>query len=121
MSKKQLNDWASKAKLVHDLRVYGSRRCDENENAQALAMKWIKSKKANVASSGWATYAGVLATTPDEDLDVKEIKGLLKEIETRIDKAPRSCPLYDEWIRHRRRDLRQTAPPSGKGNSQKDR
>jgi 3-methyladenine DNA glycosylase AlkD len=64
MSKKQLNDWASKANwyMISEYTVPGV--ATENENAQALAMKWIKSKKANVASSGWATYAGVLATTP---------------------------------------------------------
>ena len=51
-------------------------------------MKWIKSKKENVASCGWATYSGVVAIRPDEELDLKEIKGLLQQVEREIENAP---------------------------------
>jgi len=50
----------------------------ENPDARDLAIQWIKSKKQRVASSGWCTYAGLVAVKPDEELDVSEIGGLLR-------------------------------------------
>ena len=51
-------------------------------------MKWIKSKKEHVASSGWATYANMIALRDDDELDLKEIKSLLKQIEKEVHDAP---------------------------------
>lgn len=87
MTKKQLNDWAKNGTwyMVSEYSVPGV--AAENDDAAALAMKWIKAKKDNVASSGWATYAAVLSTRDDDELDLKEIKGLLKQVETTIQKA----------------------------------
>lgn len=87
MTRKQLNDWANQASwhMLSEYTVPGV--AHENPNAPSLALKWIKSKKEGVASAGWNTYAGILATTPDDELDLNEINGLLKEIEKNIDKA----------------------------------
>jgi len=88
MNNKQLNDWANKGSwsFVSEYAVPGV--ASENKNARALALKWIKSKKENVATTGWATYVGFIATSPDDEIDLDEIKDLLKQIETTIDKAP---------------------------------
>jgi hypothetical protein len=43
-------------------------------------VRWIKSKKEHVASSGWSTYAGLVATKPDEALDLAEIEDLLSAV-----------------------------------------
>ncbi len=88
MSKKQLDDWAKNASwyMISEYTVPGV--AAENKNARELAMKWIKSKKENIASSGWTTYAGVVAMLPDEELDLAEIKDLLKHIEENISRAP---------------------------------
>ena len=59
----------------------------ENPHARDLALKWMKSKNENIASSGWCTYAGIVATTPDEDLDLAEIKDLLNVVAKEIDGA----------------------------------
>ena len=87
MTKKELESWAKAAKwyMVSEYTVPGV--AHENEHAHALATKWIKSKQENVASSGWATYAGILATRDDKDLDLVEIKSLLKKIEKEIHSA----------------------------------
>ncbi len=59
----------------------------ESAHGRDLAMKWIDSKKEHVATCGWSTYAGIVTTTPDEDLDLAEVKSLLKRIENEIDSA----------------------------------
>lgn len=88
MSKTQLNAWATKAPwhMISEYTVPGVTA--ESKHAHSLAVKWIKSKKENVAAAGWCTYSGVIATRPDDELDIGEIKDLLKHIEKNIHKAP---------------------------------
>lgn len=45
----------------------------ESSYGHELAMEWIKSDKENIASAGWATYSNLLALTPDDKLNKKEI------------------------------------------------
>ncbi|MEM7457346.1 MAG: DNA alkylation repair protein [Planctomycetota bacterium] len=88
MTKKQLDDWAKKAPwhMVSEYSVPGV-TC-ESKHSRALAMKWIKAKKEGVASCGWNTYSGIVTTTDDDELDLKEVEALLKKVEKEIDKAP---------------------------------
>ena len=88
MTKKQLDSWAKNAswQMLSEYTVPGV--TTESTLAHDLATEWIKSKKESVASSGWNTYAGIVTVTPDEDLDLAEIKSLLKKIEKEIDSAP---------------------------------
>jgi 3-methyladenine DNA glycosylase AlkD len=88
MTKRQLESWAKGASwhMVAECTVPGV--ATENPHAQTLAMKWIKSKQESIASCGWSTYGGIIATTPDEDLDLGEIRQLLKRVEQEIKKAP---------------------------------
>jgi predicted ATPase len=59
----------------------------ENPDAHDLATQWIKSKKEHVASSGWATYSGLVALKPDAELDLAEIERLLAAIPKEIHSA----------------------------------
>ena len=78
MSTKQLNQWAEGAANVQMISEYTVPWVTvENPHARDLAIQWINAKKEHVASSGWCTYSGLLATKPDEALDLKEIEGLL--------------------------------------------
>lgn len=88
MTKKQLDSWAKNAswQMISEYTVPGV--ATESKHARDLAMKWIKSKKESVASSGWNTYAGIVTVTSDKDLDLAEINSLLKEIERKIDASP---------------------------------
>jgi len=52
----------------------------EHPEGRALAVEWIGSKKEHVATSGWCTYSGLVAVTPDEMLDLAEIEKLLAKI-----------------------------------------
>ena len=88
MTKTQLNAWARNAnwQMISEYTVPGV--ATESKHGRDLAMKWIDSKKECIASSGWNTYAGVVTVTPDDELDLAEIKALLKRVENEIDAAP---------------------------------
>lgn len=88
MSKSDLDKWAKNAswQMVGEYTVPWV--ASENEHGRAMAMKWIKSKSESIAASGWNTYAGLLAIAADEDLDLDEIKSLLKKIESDLEKSP---------------------------------
>jgi hypothetical protein len=77
MTKKQLQSWARGAdwQLISEYTVPWV--ASESAHGHDLAMKWIDSKQEHVAACGWCTYAGLVATTPDADLDLAEIKSLL--------------------------------------------
>ena len=78
MSKQQLNAWAEGAANLRMISEYTVPWVTvENPHARELAKQWIKSKQEHVASSGWCTYSGLLATTPDVALDLAEIESLL--------------------------------------------
>ena len=88
MTKRQLDTWVKGSKwyMIGEYAVPWV--TSESPHARDLAKKWIKSKQERVAASGWCTYAGILAITPDENLDQAEIKGLLDQVAREIDAAP---------------------------------
>jgi len=78
MTPKQLNAWAEGAANLQMIAEYTVPWVTvENPQGRDRAMQWIKSKKEHVASSGWCSYSGLLATKADEALDLAEIEGLL--------------------------------------------
>jgi len=60
----------------------------EHAQARELALKWIGSKKEHVAAAGWCTYGGLVATKPDVELDLDEIRGLLDRVVKEIGGVP---------------------------------
>ena len=87
MNKTELNAWAKSAdwQMIAEYTVPWV--ASESPHGRDVAMKWIDDKKEHVAAAGWNTYSGLLATIADEDLDLKEIKALLKRVEKEIDGA----------------------------------
>jgi 3-methyladenine DNA glycosylase AlkD len=88
MSKKQIDDWAKSAGCEAISAYIVPWVATESPHARELALKWMKSKSPAIASSGWCTYAGIVATTPDEELNLDEIKGLLAMVVKTIHDAP---------------------------------
>ena len=88
MSREQLDEWARGAtwQMIAEYTVPGV--ASKSRHAREIASRWIDSGKEEVASSGWNTYAGIVAFTRDEELDLAEIEALLARIETGIDAAP---------------------------------
>jgi 3-methyladenine DNA glycosylase AlkD len=80
MSKGQLNKWARQATwyMISEYTVPGV--ASENSAARELALKWMDAKKESVAACGWCTYAGLVATRPDNELALPEIQQLLERV-----------------------------------------
>jgi 3-methyladenine DNA glycosylase AlkD len=57
-------------------------------HGRELGLKWIDSPKPLVAAAGWATLASLASITPDDGLDLSELKALLFRVETSIHSAP---------------------------------
>ena len=88
MTTKQLNDWADATANLQMIAEYTVPWVTvENPQGRELALEWMKSKKEHVAASGWCTYSGLLATKPDEKLELAEIEGLLKIVVKEIHKT----------------------------------
>ena len=87
MTRGQLDDWAKSAwwYLLSEYAVPFV--AAEHPKATNIAMKWIKSKKENVASSGWSTYGMAISILPDDALDLQQIRDLLKMVETNLDSS----------------------------------
>jgi 3-methyladenine DNA glycosylase AlkD len=88
MTKGLLNEWAKKASWTMISEYTVPWVASESKHARALALEWMNSKKESVASSGWNTYSGHVTVTPDEELDLKEVEGLLERAVKQIDRAP---------------------------------
>ena len=88
MTKKDLSRWVEKA--------YGGSLPSAtvpwvaagNPHGHELALEWIESSKPIVASVGWATLSGLVATKDDAELDMAELKRLLQHVEKTIHKSP---------------------------------
>lgn len=87
MTKKQLDTWAKQASWFMISEYVVPKVATESRHCHALALQWMKSKKELVASAGWCTYAGYATVTPDADLDLAEIQGLLERVEESLDAA----------------------------------
>jgi 3-methyladenine DNA glycosylase AlkD len=89
LTPRQLNDLAANAVGLQMISEYTVPwMAVENADGRALALEWMASKNEAIAASGWASYAGLLAVTPDEKLDLAEIERLLAKIEKEIHTAP---------------------------------
>jgi hypothetical protein len=88
MSKRQLERWA-KATTCETLCGYTVPWvATESSYGRELALKWIDSNKESIAVMGWSTYAGIVASKADDELDLDEIRGLLSRVADEIDTAP---------------------------------
>jgi hypothetical protein len=89
MTEAQLNQWADAAANLQMISEYTVPWVTvENPHARELALSWIQSKKEHVVTSGWTAYSGLLATQPDDALDLAEIEGLLNTVVKSITTAP---------------------------------
>jgi len=84
ITKTQLNQWVKAAYWSYLSEYTVPWVAAETPFGFELGLKWIESKKENVASSGWATLAYITSVTEDENLDIKTYKKLLKRVEKEI-------------------------------------
>lgn len=88
MTKKQLDHWAKTAwwYMLSEYAVAGV--AAEHKDAVGIAKKWMKSRKENIASSGWSTYSRVVSIYDDSELDIAEIKELIQRAKDEMADAP---------------------------------
>lgn len=84
ISKGTLQNWAKKAYwyLIAEYTVAGV--AAESDYALELSREWMKSEEEMVAVCGWSTYSNYISITPDEKLDIAEIKTLLTQVKNSI-------------------------------------
>jgi 3-methyladenine DNA glycosylase AlkD len=93
MTKKDLQRWVQNATSEALCGYTVPWVAAESPHGREMALKWIDAKKPSIASAGWATLVSLVAIKDDEDLDLAELKGLLKRVETSIHEAP-NCVRY---------------------------
>ncbi len=94
LSREQLNKWVKSAVGLQMISEYTVPwLAVESLHARQLALEWMNSNDAAIAATGWCTYTGLLATKPDEALDLKEIETLLARVTREIGASPNRVKL----------------------------
>lgn len=88
MTKKQLDDWAKKAPWYMISEYSVAWVAAEHPDAEQIAIKWIASKTEKIAAAGWATYAAIVGSRPDDQLQLDQIADLLQQVTKEIKRAP---------------------------------
>lgn len=88
MTKADLNHWAANSKSTGIAEYTVPWVASEGRYGHEVALEWIDSKDEMVARAGWATLASLVALKPDAELDLVELKALLKRVQKTIHDAP---------------------------------
>jgi 3-methyladenine DNA glycosylase AlkD len=89
MSREELERWAEGAAGLQMVAEYTVPWVAiEHPKGRETALAWMGSTKEHIATAGWVTYTGIIATSPDETLNLPEIEGLLAKIVKEINAAP---------------------------------
>jgi 3-methyladenine DNA glycosylase AlkD len=80
ITKEQLHHWARHASwsMVSEYTVPWI--AADSPHGWDLALEWIDAKEESLQATGWATLASVVATRPDDDLDLRALKDLLNRV-----------------------------------------
>ena len=52
----------------------------EHKDGFTIALDWIERKDEKINSAGWATLSSIISKKPNEELDIKLIKGLIDRV-----------------------------------------
>jgi 3-methyladenine DNA glycosylase AlkD len=81
LSKETLQEWVKKAYWYMLAEYTVAQVAAESEHALELAREWMNSEEEMVAVCGWSTYSNYVSITPDDKLDLDEIRRLLHKVE----------------------------------------
>jgi 3-methyladenine DNA glycosylase AlkD len=84
MSKETLQAWGKQAYWYMVAEYTVAQVAAESNYALELAREWMESVDEMVAVCGWSTYSNYLSITPDEKLDIAEIKNLSVQVKNTI-------------------------------------
>jgi 3-methyladenine DNA glycosylase AlkD len=88
MTKKDLQRWVDNAKSPPIAQFTVPWVAAESPHGWELGLKWIESKKEDIAAAGWATLASLVAIKDDAELDLDVLKGLLDRVARSIHAQP---------------------------------
>ena len=88
MTKKDLERWVQNATWGMVCEYTVPWVASSGPHGRELALKWLDSKKEDIASAGWQTYSSLVAIKEDADLDLAEIKSLLARVAKTIHQEP---------------------------------
>src|SRR5215472_16027314 len=88
MTRKDLNHWVEKANCGPLAALPVPWVTVGSPHGHELALEWVESKKELVAYAGWETLGGLVSVKPDAELDLTELKGLLKRVQQSIHQQP---------------------------------
>lgn len=84
LSKEMLQAWVEQANCYALAEYTVAGAAAESEHALELAREWMQSPEEMIAVCGWSTYTNYLSITPDESLNLQEIRELLQQAKTKI-------------------------------------
>jgi len=84
ISKETLQDWTNKAYWYMAAEYTVAQVAAESEYALELAREWMKSDEEMIAVCGWSTYTNYITITPDDQLDLVEIRDLLEQVKNTV-------------------------------------
>lgn len=84
MTKKDLQRWLKQASWSMIAEYTVPWVAAGSKFGRELALEWIDSKDESVAAAGWATLSSIVAMTPDDKLDLAELKKLLNRVQKTI-------------------------------------
>ena len=93
MTKKDLNRWVENAKSPAIGQFTVAWVAAESPHGRELGLKWVDSKKEDVATAGWATLGSLVSIKDDGGLDLDELKRLLDRVANTIHDQP-NCVRY---------------------------
>ena len=88
MTKKDLRQWVEKANCSTICGNTVAWVAAEGKHGREMALEWIESPKEYIAAAGWATLSSLAAIKDDTELDLAELKQLLKHVEKSIHQQP---------------------------------
>ncbi|GGG77191.1 DNA alkylation repair protein [Paenibacillus radicis (ex Gao et al. 2016)] len=84
ITKSQLQNWVEKAYWYSLAEYTVAGVAAESAYAHELAIEWIESQEEMIAVCGWSTYSNYVSITPDEELDIEEIRAYLARVHASI-------------------------------------
>jgi 3-methyladenine DNA glycosylase AlkD len=88
MTKADLRRWAEKANCPTLSEYTVPWVAAGSEHGLELAREWLGSGRESVAAAGWATLSFLVAVRDDADLDLGELRRLLRRVEQTIHSQP---------------------------------
>jgi len=88
MTKKDLQRWIDSSYCSGIAECTVAWVAAESAHGWEMAHKWIDSRKEIEAAGGWSTLSCVVSLVDDEDLDLAQLKKLLKRVEKTIHDQP---------------------------------